>query len=63
QSCPLDRLNHRYLCVATADFFNEIGPSEKRDVDAQAKAAHDGIIQPELKSCRHRSRVRSQLRR
>jgi hypothetical protein len=25
QSCQLDRLNHRYPCVATADFFNEIG--------------------------------------
>ncbi|MGJ5132962.1 hypothetical protein, partial [Bradyrhizobium oligotrophicum] len=29
QSCPLDRLNHRYLCVATADFFNEIGQERK----------------------------------
>jgi len=24
QSCQLDRLNHRYPCVATADFFNGI---------------------------------------
>jgi hypothetical protein len=28
QSCQLDRLNHRYPCVATADFFNEIGQLE-----------------------------------
>jgi len=26
QSCQLDRLNHRYLCVATAAFFNRIDP-------------------------------------
>jgi len=26
QSCQLDRLNHRYLCVATAVFFNRIDP-------------------------------------
>ncbi len=25
-SCQLDRLIHRYLCVATADFFNGIDP-------------------------------------
>jgi hypothetical protein len=25
QSCQLDRLNHCYLCVATAAFFNRIG--------------------------------------
>ncbi len=26
QSCQLDRLNHCYLCVATAAFFNKIDP-------------------------------------
>ena len=26
QSCQLDRLNHCYICVATAAFFNKIDP-------------------------------------
>ncbi|MCP2218368.1 hypothetical protein AB7M49_005836 [Bradyrhizobium elkanii] len=29
QSCQLDRLNHRYLCVATAAIFNRVGHKQK----------------------------------
>jgi hypothetical protein len=32
QSCQLDRLNHRYLCVATAAFFNRIGQTRNNSL-------------------------------
>src|SRR4029077_145396 len=31
QSCQLDRLNHRYLCAATAAFFNTIGHNRSEE--------------------------------
>src|SRR5215467_12604212 len=39
QSCQLDRLNHRYLCAATAAFFNTIGPNAKSRCFAQCPSS------------------------